>query len=140
VTPDDLVLGETPCETHQSVTVRSSIRIRTKRGSVIVALISVRTSLSMARMFMSASGKIFDNVRPQFSSTSFFNEQSRSVFPKDPAHFSPSIGVSSVVIVVQCHSSELCRSTFAGNHCNRSDGEILRIIEGKIHSPIWKSG
>jgi hypothetical protein len=79
VTPDDLVLGETPCETHQSVTVRSSIRIRI-RVSVIVALISVRTSLSMARMFISASGKILDNVRPQFSSTSFFNEQSHSVF------------------------------------------------------------
>jgi hypothetical protein len=44
VTPDDLVLGETPCETHQSVTVRSSISESNRKASSIFALIPVRTS------------------------------------------------------------------------------------------------
>lgn len=55
VTPDDLVLGETPCETHPSVTVRSSISDSNRKASSIVALIPVRTSSSMARVFRSGS-------------------------------------------------------------------------------------
>lgn len=87
MTPDDLVLGETPCETNQSVTVRSSISESNRKTSSIVAVIPVRTSESIVRVVQICILKIFDNVRPQYSSTSF-NEQSHSVFPKDLAHFS----------------------------------------------------
>jgi hypothetical protein len=127
VTPDDLVLGETPCETHQSVTVRSSIRIRI-RVSVIVALISVRTSLSMARMFISASEKFStmcdrNSARPPSSMNSLIPYFKKTLRTSLLLSVYPPLSLSSSAILRNCvvrRSQETIATDLTGKYCGLS--------------------